>query len=259
MPYQYQNLDDNVYVTVLFRLGFGKNVTVHTLTKGVIEKVKHTNIENMPNEIPALMKHSFLIEARHDKTLFDNINSIGCFTFNNEICLLIGTQDEKYYCQHEKASYDGRKIEDLNLFYNTNINYTQSFIQLKKSKDTFAFITILSLMLEAERTPLTIDSNPDKRNNKKNNTKKNITETGWITKRIFIDKNIKYKNTSNVHNVLDKNGKQLKDVTVKGFLRKQHYGEDNSNTKWIYIDSFDSKRWKSNKDTNIIVDIYDKK
>ena len=58
--------------------------------------------------------------------------------------------------------------------------------------------------------------------------------------------------------VLDKDGKQLKDVTVKGFLRKQHYGKDNSLTKWIYIDSFDSKRWKSNLDTKMIVDIYEK-
>ncbi len=258
MPPHYQNLDNNAYVTVLFRLSFGNNITVHTLTDGVIEKIKHTNIENMPNEIPELMKHSFLIEARYDKTLFDNINSIGGFTYNNEICLLIGTQEERFYIQHEKASFDGRKIEDINLVYDTKISYPQSFLQLKKRKDTFAFITILSLMLEAERTPLTLEITSNKGKSKTKNHTKNKTKTGWITKRIYIDKNIKYKNSTNTTNVLDKDGKKLKDVTVKGFLRKQHYGKDNLLTKWIYIDSFDSKRWKSNLDTKMIVDIYEK-
>jgi hypothetical protein len=257
VPSSIQNLDNNVYVTILFRLGFGQTMTVHTLTEGVIGKVKNTKIENVPNDIPILMKHSFLFEAKNDNVLFDNIISIGGFTFNNEICLLIGTKDN-YYIQHHDASFDGRKIEDLNLVYNTNINYPESFIQLKERKDTFAFVTILSLMLEADRTPFIIDSKAQHKNSKTNNTKKIITGTGWINKRIYIDKNIKYNNTPNDYNELNKNGKQLKGVTVRGFLRKQHYGKDNSQTKWIYIESFDSTRWSNNNDTNIIVDLYDK-
>lgn len=257
VPSHIQNLDDNIFVTLIFRLGFGQTMTVHTLTEGVVEKVKNTKIENVPNEVPLLMKHSFLFEAKNDNVLFDNIISIGGFTFNNEICLLIGTKDN-YYIQHHGASFDGRKIEDLNLVYNAKINYPESFIQLKERKDTFAFATILSLMLEADRTPLIVDGKAEKKNSKINNTKKNITATGWINKRIFIDRKIQYKNESKSYSELDKNGKQLKDVTVHGFLRKQHYGKDNAQTKWIYIESFDSTRWTINKDTNITVDIYDK-
>jgi hypothetical protein len=262
-PLRMQNLDDNIYVTALYRLSFGKNITVHTLTDGVIEKIKHTKIENVPNKIPKFMKYPFLIEARHDKVLFDNIYSIGGFTIDNEICLLIGTRlgtEEGYYCQHEKASFDGRKIEDLNVVYHPHIiNYGQNAIQLKNRKDTFVFVTILSLMLEAERTPLLIETKKGERNNKIHNRGNTNHETEWITKRIYIDKNIKYKNTSNDHSVLNKNGKDLKDVIVNGFLRRQHYGKDLLQTKWIYINSFDSKRWKNNKDTNIIVDIYGEK
>jgi hypothetical protein len=257
VPSHVQNLDDNVFVTLIFRLGFGQKMTVHTLTEGVIEKVKNTKIENVPNEVPLLMKNSFLFEAKNDNFLFDNIVSIGGFTFNNEICLLIGTKDN-YYIQHHDASFDGRKIEDLNLVYNTNITYPESFIQLKERKDTFAFATILSLMLEADRTPLIIETKAEKKNNKTKNIKKNITETGWTNKRIYIDRNIQYKNNSKVYSELDKNGKQLKDVTVRGFLRKQHYGKDNAQTKWIYIESFDSTRWSNNKDINITVEIYEK-
>jgi len=152
-----QDLDENNYVFILYRLSFGRNITVHTLTDGVVEKIKNIKIDNVPNKIPKFMKQSFLVEARHDKTLFDNIQSIGGFIYNDEMFLIIGIQGNEFYCQRERLSFDGRKIEDINFLYNKNINYG-SFIGQKTRKDTFAFITVLSLMLEAEKTPVLIDN-----------------------------------------------------------------------------------------------------
>jgi hypothetical protein len=258
IPLYNQDLDENKYVFILYCLSFGKNVTVHTLTDGVIEKIKHTKIENMPNEIPKFMKRPFLIEARHDKMLFNDIQSIGGFIYNNEMFLLIGTQGDRYYCQREKASFDGRKIGDINFVYNANIDYG-AFIQLKTRKDTFAFATTLSLMLEAEKSPLIIENKLKKSNRKSHNMKNKIHETDWIIKRIYIDRKLIYKKTFTEHNELDKYGKILKDVIVKGHLRKQRYGKDFSEEKWIYIESFESTRWAYEKDNKIIVDKYDKK
>jgi hypothetical protein len=113
------------------------------------------------------MKKAFIIEARHDKPLFDNVFSIGGFTINNEICLVINGQvgnEDGFYCQHEKASFDGRNIEDINLVYSSELNNMEQAIQIKTRKDTFAFVTILSLMLEAEKTPLLIENKKEKTN-----------------------------------------------------------------------------------------------
>lgn len=253
-----QDLDENNFIFILYRLSFGRKIIVHTLTDGVVGKVKHTKIENIPNEIPEYMKQPFLFEAQHDKILFDNIRSIGGFIYNDEMFLIIGTQDDRFYCQREKSSFDGRKIDEINFIYNKEVNYG-SFINYKKRKDTFAFATTLSLMLEAERTPFLIDNKNCKKKNVPNGIRGTKNESDWIIKRIYIDKNIKYKNTSSDKKILDKDGKWLKDVNVTGFLRKQRYGRGLSETKWIYIDSFESKRWTSEKNTRIIVDIYDEK
>jgi hypothetical protein len=259
MPVLRQNLDNEAFTFPLFRLSFGKSVTVHTLTDGVVEKIKHTKIENMPNEIPNLMKQSFLIEARRDKPLFDDIYSIGGFLINNEICLIIKTitnNELGLFCQHEKASFDGRKLEDLNLVYNKNFIFEQSYIQARTRSDTFAFAIIFSLILEAERTPFLVETEKNKSNRKNKNMQRKNFETEWITKRVYIDKTVQYKNISDNHSDLEKNDKQLKDVIVNGFLRRQHYGKDNLQEKWIYIESFESKRWTNNKNKKIIVDIY---
>lgn len=44
--------------------------------------------------------------------------------------------------------------------------------------------------------------------------------------------------------VLDKEGKTLKAIAVRGFLRRQHYGPENSLTKVVYIDAHKSHAWK---------------
>jgi hypothetical protein len=261
IPISNQNFDSNMYTLIYYRLCYGKNIEVHTLTDGVIHKVLNTKIEYILNEIPKFMKKPFLIEARHNKMLYGNIYSIGGFTVNNEICLLIDTilgNEQSFYCQHEKASFDGRKIDDLNLLYQQGINYG-NFLQYKTRKDTFAFLTIFSLMLEAEKTPILVEIKNEKSDKIYKNSKNFNADTEWITKRVYIDKNIKYvKKNSDEHNILDKKGKQLKDVNVTGYLRQQHYGKNLEFTKTIYIETHDSKRWKKEKDTRIIVDVYDK-
>ena len=259
MPIYQTILDNERYVFPLFRLSFGKSITVHILTDGVVKKVKHTKIENMPNVIPNLMKQPFLIEARQDKPLYNDVYSIGGFIINNEICLLIKTLNENQpglFCQHEKASFDGRKINDLNLEYNNNFCFDQSYKEARTRKDTFAFVIIFSLMLEAETTPLLVEVVKDKSSKIAPNIKQNKNETQWITKRIFIDKNIKYKKTFDEQVAYDKTDKKLKDVVVNGYLRRQHYGPENSEEKWIYIESFGSSRWTKEKDKKVIVDIY---
>lgn len=43
--------------------------------------------------------------------------------------------------------------------------------------------------------------------------------------------------------VLDKEGKELKATKVRGFLRRQHYGPENSLVKVVYIDAHESHSW----------------
>jgi hypothetical protein len=244
--------------TAIFRFSFGETFTVHSLTDGVIEKVKHTRIENMPKEIPLFMQNSFLIETRHDnKMFFDNIRSIGGLLINNEIYLIFETNDEKLHSQTFSKSFDGKKIEDINMIYAYDDNKDSlDTIYMKERKDVLSFILLFSLMMEAERTPFSVEMKDNKKHN--GGKLKSKEKTDWIEKRIYIDKIIKYKNKGDGGGVLDKDGKHLKDTSVHGFLRLQHFGKGLSESKWIYIDDYDSRRWVNSGDTRIIVGIHDK-
>jgi len=242
--------------TAMFRLSFGETFTVYTLTDGAIGKIMHTEIENMPKEIPALMKNSFLIEARQ-VNLFGNIQSIGGLILNNEIYLIFITSNGNLYSQTFSKFFNGIKISDVNMMYNYDIKKDPlDTIYMKERKDILSFVIVFFLMMEAKRTPFVVEV---KKNKKHNDDKlKRKEKMDWIEKRIYIDRTTKYKHVKHGSSILDKDGKYLKDSIVHGFLRLQRFGKDLSESEWIYIDDYDSKRWVNRGDTRIIVSTHDK-
>jgi len=90
-------------------------------------------------------------------------------------------------------------------------------IFMKERKDVLSFVLAFSLMIEAERTPFSVEAI----NNKKHNgSKTKLKEKpDWIVKWIYIDKTIKHKNKGKGFEALDKDGKHLKGTSVHGFLR----------------------------------------
>jgi len=250
---KYKNIIRN---TALFRFSFGEAFSVYTLTDGVVGKIMHTKIENMPKEIPELMKKSFLIEARQE-TLFDDIQSIGGLIINDKIYLIFTTNNGNLCSQTFSKFFGGMKIDDINMMYNYDKNNdTPEIIYMKERKDILSFVLIFSLMMEAKRTPFVVEV---KNNRKYSDNKPKIKrKMGWIEKRVYIDRAIKYKNRRAGCLVLDKDGKYLKDTSVHGFLRLQRFGKELSESEWIYIDDYDSKRWANSGDTRIIVGMHDK-
>jgi hypothetical protein len=90
-------------------------------------------------------------------------------------------------------------------------------------------------MMEAEKTPFIVDVKKTKKHNGKK--LKHGKKSGWIEKRVYIDKTLKYRKSGKTCGVLDKDGKSLKDTLVHGFLRLQHFGKGLSESKWIYIEN----------------------
>jgi hypothetical protein len=90
------------------RESFHNNITVYKIDNDIIDKIKNTKIEKMPDEIPAIFKKPFIIETLDQNTnLFGDINSmVGFFhkltgeasiKLNSEylLTILIHTQSTK--------------------------------------------------------------------------------------------------------------------------------------------------------------------
>jgi hypothetical protein len=243
---------------IAYRLSFGATLTTHVLTGAVSKKIVSTKIETMPTELPAALKKSFLFEAKDDETLFDDVIAIGGFLLDGDLVLISAYQDENTFWQHEKGAYDGRNLSNIQFDREiTSEKFGDLWEKRANRKDTFAFITVLALMMEAERTPIVVDEGTKKA--KKRNNKADNWNSGppWIERRVYI--NAKYQSDNkDDHISLNKDGKELKSVHVQGFLRNQPYGPRHKLRKWVYIEGFDSTRWAKHGHTKIIVGIHDK-
>jgi hypothetical protein len=187
------------------------------------------------------------LEAK-DETLLNNIHTIGGYIDNGVLVILSFCTDGSFLLQTEQNAFSGMALEDINFKNSTGHEQGGG-----KNFDILPFITILALMLEAERTPLVVDGG-SKKDRKRNRDKKAHANSGWTERRIYI--NAKYlQKTSTAERIpLDKEGKQLKNVLIQGFFRNQPYGPQHKLRKYIYIDGFESSRWTYGGNTKIIVD-----
>jgi hypothetical protein len=240
---------------IKLRLAFGKTITLHTLTDGVVNKIRNTRICNMPHEIPHFLTEPFMIEARHDNVLFDDVVCVAGYLSEGELCLITTFQDHNSVIQYIDGAYDGRGLESI-IF--TEFGITGGKERNVSDANSISFATIFALMIEAERTPIVIESVRVKGQGVGSKIKPNDYTSEWIEKRVFIDKRYVPQYKSNTHGELDTEGKVLKDVYVHGFLRYQAYGPELKLRKWIYIEGFDSTRWAKPGHTKIIVDVYNK-
>ena len=98
------------------------------------------------------------------------------------------------------------------------------------------------LLMDSDKRPLLVE-----RQFKKGNERKEKQIFGKLNQQ-RISLTTAYRNTMNAYNVddtivLDKEGKALRGIIVRGFLRRQHYGPGNSFVKTIYIDAHESHSW----------------
>lgn len=242
-----KHLETNNPYAVGLRLAFWDTITVHALTAGVCQKVLHTKIETMPEERPAFIQKPFLLEAK-DEVLFDDVSAIGGYIDNGILIIISVFVSGMFIVSKEENSYKGLSLNEINFSDSARMPHEYQ----KNGRKVLSFITILSLMMEAERTPIAIDGGTKK--SRKQTGKASGSGAQWIERRIYIDSRYQSRSKSDEPIHLNQEGKVKREVFIQGFLRHQPYGPKNSLRKWIYVEGFESSRWAREGHTRIIVD-----
>lgn len=227
------------------RLALGDPMTVHQLTEGVCRKILNVKIENLPEEYPQFLKSPFLIEAKPDLHLFDDVHTIGGYIDDKGVFIIIAYCDLNSIVLKKDNPFIGGKLDDIN--FETKDEFAKNYET--KARNIFPFIIVLALMLEAEKSPVLIDGG-NKKSKKRN---KNAKGSDWVERRIYIDAKYYSRHGDTDNTPMDKDGKVKREVYIRGFLRHQQYGPRHSLRKWIYVEGFESSRWTNTGDKKITV------
>ena len=245
----------NLLLILSLRIRLANPMTVHVLTDSVCKKVQRVKIEGLPNSYPKFLEKPFLIEAKPGSYLFDDVDAIGGFIDDNDDFVLVIYSKNGTLFTRTKNPFSGVRIDQINF-----VPREGSFIPpADQNPNVFAFLTIFALMMEAEKTPITVDHGTKKSRKRNQSKDRNSNLSDWIELRVLIDAEYtarkKQKSVADAIPI-DKSDKEKRDVSIDGYVRLQHYGPNNSLTKSIFVDDFDSSRWVSTRDKKITVDSY---
>ena len=218
---------------------------VHELSPGAMGVVRDVDIRDLPDKPPALMRLPWIIETKDlNDSLFGDTICLGGY-FIREKYFLIGFQSGGVI---RVEPWEPEWGKDLKVPIEHSPLVDESLVEGRQDWVTQAarFSLGLGLLLEAEKTPLVIKQAGKGRKNKgKKNTK---GEDGWATRRVVLGKMAtRYYNQSVPSGELNKEGKVLSRAMVTGHLRYQPYGPGRENRKWIWIDTYESRRWTAKK------------
>jgi hypothetical protein len=165
------------------------------------------------------------------------------------------------FIDYNKNVFNEKKFCDNCIYRNScggierqipNLKYHLCVVSLYDN--ILSFITIFNYMLEVENSPIQAKQQIEHTTYMANKKGKVIEKhQDWIIKYIYLDKSkIKYEDKPE-YSEFDKDSLVQKTVNVKGHLRHQAYGTGHKDHKWIYIESYVSKKWVKDGDTKIVV------
>jgi len=242
---------DGLGVKLGLRLKLGDPMTVHTLTDSVCKKIQNVKIEFSPSSCPLFLKTPFLLEARPGSFLFEDVDAIGGYFDDDDNLILLTYTQAGTHLSKSNNLFNGTRLDHIDFVHRPgSINPPEN-----DSPNVLPFIMVLALILEADKTPVRIDSGTKKsiKRNKHISARSKLSD--WIERRMYIDATISSKK-SKITAPMNKDGKEKHEVQVKCFVRQQAYGPGHSLRKSVYVEEHQSTRWIKAGDRKITLDTY---
>ena len=201
--------------------------------------------------------HPLVLYSGDPKTLFDNVLCVALLY--NEHDRTLECQLSQHYSKsssHEACS--SFFVDDLTGVFsrrniakcedNEYVSYRQTGVvtdELDKFYDAMLYAFKFVLLRQCQKQIIVTEAQHKKKNT---NIKKQKQIFGTLNyQRVSLTTEyrtaIGAQSDSDEVVVLDKEGKELKATKVRGFLRRQHYGPENSLIKTVYIDAHESHSW----------------
>jgi len=120
------------------------------------------------------------------------------------------------------------------------------------SREAARFAVILGLLLDAEGAPL---APRDERETKQRTRGSAVQPREWVTRHLYLDE-VRPASAAGASGTGDPGaeGRLPEEVIVRGHLKRQRHGAGRSEVRWIYVASYEARRWVAPRPVRIVVD-----
>ena len=230
-------------------------LTRHELTADAIELVHATDLHALPSEPPRLLRGAWILEARRPerRCLFGDTASLGGYTLDGAVFLVgIGYPDGVVVARWQ-PHWTGEELEASVTPDTASPLIGDVDFHTAWARQAARFAVVFALLLESVSTPLTVEEPPRAR---REATARHAMPAPWMVRRVHLQTPAPAQ-WPQPHEgtipALAAGDRQALAVEVRGHLKRQPYGPGGTLRRWIYVSSYEARRWVAPRPVSIIV------
>ena len=267
--------DTPTYQHGALALAFEHRIVAYQLRKAAIRLVAGTQLHSPPDAPPRLLQGPWLIEAAHPndgERLFGDTYALGgYFSPQRQASVLLGwhaTSDgqlssggviwnQRFLPATEETLRERRMIWRESGWVATtddpeDIQRAEKQTWLDRAIN---FAMAFGFLMDAGNAPIHIREEHSQLPKIRPAGRK-VARPGdaWLIRHVYLDdQRPRSRDEGAAQKNLDKEGKELSEVTVKGHLKRQRIGPGRGKLKWVWVESYDSHRWTSTNPVKVVV------
>lgn len=236
-------------------------IVSHRVSPGAVRLVQETDLHSLPGDAPKLLLSPWIAEVKRPdrEVLFGDTVSFAAYPLDDAI-YMIGLQwPDGVRTSSVCPNWRERELSlDLSEDDTSLIEDVASFSEWTREAARFAMV--FAVHLEAEGSPIvTKDERSGKRERRADGPSPRRPKT-WIVRRVFMDRIVRSPHSSAGTPTGDETAAtdNLTEsrIMVRGHMRRQPHGAGNTLRKWVYVESYEARRWTAPKPLRIDVDVW---
>lgn len=221
------------------------HLVVHRISSGASHLIEDTDLRTLPAEPPHLLRGPCILTSRNPERgecLFGNTAELAMYALDGTIYLIGLHYPVALSVAPWRPHWSAHELEVVSGGSTALIDNVDAWREWGQQAARFA--VILGLLLDAEGTTLLVEGPRASRGEAKGRRNQS-RPASWSVRRVYVD-NKGYRPSapgSGEGESRDISRLQLARVMVTGFLRRQPYGPGGALRKWVYIQSYEARRW----------------
>jgi hypothetical protein len=227
---------------------------VHELRGSVRELVANTDLHSLPDEPPELLRRAWIVQTRDPATehLFGDTAALAGYELEGTRYLIGLGYPDGCRVARWRPEWRGGEIgagvvrEDSGGLVDDVEDHEEW------AREAARFIVVLGLLLDAEGSPLEHgDEGPALAGTRHGKPR---PARPWAVRRIYLQhERIEGTSRAAGSDSADIDDRIASEVRVTGHLKRQPYGPDRALRKWLYVQSYEARRWFTARPTKVVV------
>lgn len=230
-------------------------LVVHEVRPPAVRLIDATDLHSLPDEPPRLLRGAWIVEVRTPgpELLFGDTAALAGYELDGSRFLIgLGYPDGCKVVRWAPAWKGGDLDAGVAPERDTSLlSGTDAGEHAEWGREAARFAVVLGLLLDAAGTPIrTSDEGPALAGRKHG---KSHPARPWAARRVWIDGGPQGAAGGGGGVVGSVEGRLAVGSEVRGHLKRQPFGPGGKERRWVYVQSYEARRWVAPRPTKVVV------